>query len=82
VCPFQVPFIDNNNPITRFAVATVMIVTTTLITIQIPYVKGYSWFLAAAWMLSFGFVDTLLWGASLKKVPLGAWVPLLVGVIS
>ena len=82
MCPFQVPFIDNNNPITRFAVATVMIVTTTLITIQIPYVKGYSWFLAAAWMLSFGFVDTLLWGASLKKVSLGTCVPLLVGVIS
>jgi KUP system potassium uptake protein len=71
-----------NLPSTRFAVATVMIVTTTLITIQIPYVKGYSWVLAAAWMLSFGFIDTLFWGASLKKVPLGAWVPLLVGVIA
>ncbi|KAG8799422.1 hypothetical protein FRC16_005165 [Serendipita sp. 398] len=65
-----------------FAVATVMFVTTTLITIQIPYVKHLPWVLAVAWFLFFGFLDGLFWGASLRKVPHGAWVPLLVGVVA
>jgi KUP system potassium uptake protein len=58
-----------------------MIVTTTLIFVQIPYVKHLSWFLALAWVLFFGFIDGLFWGAALRKVPLGAWVPLLVGFV-
>ncbi|KAG8800880.1 hypothetical protein FRC19_008514 [Serendipita sp. 401] len=63
-----------------FAVATVMFVTTTLITIQILYVKHLSWILAVAWFLFFGLLDGLFWGAALRKVPHGAWVPLLVGI--
>ena len=58
-----------------------MIVTTTLIFVQIPYVKHRSWFLAVAWLLFFGFIDGLFWGAALRKVPLGAWVPLLIGFV-
>jgi KUP system potassium uptake protein len=58
-----------------------MFVTTTLIFVQIPYVKHRSWFLAFAWILFFGFIDALFWGAALRKVPLGAWVPLLVGFV-
>ncbi|KAG8832168.1 hypothetical protein FRC17_001875, partial [Serendipita sp. 399] len=65
-----------------FAVATVMIVTTTLITIQIPYVKHLPWVVAIAWFLFFGFLDGLFWGAALRKIPHGAWVPLLVGVVA
>ncbi len=59
-----------------------MIVTTTLIAIQIPYVKHHSWVLAMAWILFFGFIDAIFWGATLRKVPLGAWVPLLIGLIT
>jgi len=29
----------------------------------------------------FSFLDGLLWGAALKKVPAGAWVPLMIGLI-
>lgn len=57
------------NSLCRFAVATVMFVTTTLITIQIPWVKHKPWILAVAWLAFFGFVDRLFWGASLRKVP-------------
>lgn len=64
-----------------FAVATVMLVTTTLITIQIPVVKKLPWIVGVAWLLFFGFFDGLFWGAALRKVPHGAWVPLLIGCI-
>lgn len=62
-----------------FAVATVMLSTSVLIAIHIRYVKKFSIFLALAYVVFFGFLDALLWGASLKKVPEGAWVPLLIG---
>ncbi|KAJ1300716.1 hypothetical protein OPQ81_002360 [Rhizoctonia solani] len=64
-----------------FAVSTVMFVTTTLITIQISYVKHRPAILGAAFLLFFGFIDGLFWGASLKKIPHGAWVPLMIGCI-
>lgn len=64
-----------------FAVATVMFVTTTLIFIQIPYVKQRSWLFAVAWLIFFGFIDGLFWGAAIRKVPTGAWVPLLIGSV-
>jgi len=37
--------------------------------------------LAIAWFLFFGFLDGLFFGASLEKVPHGAWIPLMVGCI-
>lgn len=58
-----------------------MFVTTTLIAIQIPYVKHLPWILAVAWLLSFGFIDGLFYGAALRKVPHGAWIPLLIGCV-
>nr|ODN93273.1 potassium uptake protein [Cryptococcus depauperatus CBS 7841] len=64
-----------------FAVATVFIVTSTLIALSIPFVKNMSYFLGVAFLLFFGFVDALFWGASLKKVPHGAWFPLALGGI-
>jgi KUP system potassium uptake protein len=82
----------------RFAVATVMIVTTSLLAIQIPYVKRLPAVLGFAFFIFFGFIDGktitmfrigymlttfkrigLFWGASLTKVPHGAWVPLMIG---
>jgi len=34
-----------------------------------------------AYFLTFGFFDALFWGASLNKVPHGAWVPLVIGIV-
>ncbi|CAE6360553.1 unnamed protein product [Rhizoctonia solani] len=65
----------------RFAVSTVMFVTTTLITIQIPLVKRKPVVLGITFLIFFGFIDGLFWGASLKKVPHGAWVPLMIGCV-
>lgn len=64
-----------------FAVATVMFTTTLLIALQIKYVKNLSVIAAVAFLLFFGFLDGLFWGASLRKVPDGAWVPLMMGLI-
>ena len=58
-----------------------MFVTTTMIAVQIPYVKHKSWTLALAWLLFFGFLDGLFFGASLEKVPRGAWIPLVIGFV-
>ena len=58
-----------------------MFVTTTMITLQIPYVKHKPWILAVAWLVFFGFLDGLFFGAALEKVPHGAWIPLLIGVV-
>ncbi|KAF8604432.1 potassium transporter [Ceratobasidium sp. AG-I] len=64
-----------------FAVATVMIVTTSLLAIQIPYVKHLPGVFGVAFFVFFGFIDGLFWGASIKKVPHGAWVPLMIGSV-
>jgi len=62
-----------------FAVATVMISTSTLIAVQMRYVKGLPIIVALAFFVFYGFIDGLFWGASLRKVPQGAWVPLMLG---
>lgn len=58
-----------------------MIATTTLIAFQIKLVKHESIILAIAFFIFFGFLDGLFWGASYRKVPEGAWVPLMFGCI-
>ncbi|GLB38222.1 putative K+ potassium transporter [Lyophyllum shimeji] len=63
-----------------FAVATVMFSTTVLIAVHIYYVKGLPPILGVGYFLIFGFFDALFWGAALKKVPHGAWVPLMIGI--
>lgn len=65
----------------QFAVATVLIVTTTLIAVAIPFVKHLPYIFGLTFLLFFGFLDGLFWGASLKKVPHGAWFPLGLGGI-
>jgi KUP system potassium uptake protein len=64
-----------------FAVATVMFSTSVLIAIQIPAIKHLPIVVGVAYFLSFGFFDALFWAASFKKIPQGAWVPLLIGVV-
>lgn len=56
-----------------------MIVTSSLIALQIMLVKGYSPIFALLFFGFFGFIDALFWGALLKKVPEGAYVPLAIG---
>jgi KUP system potassium uptake protein len=64
-----------------FAVATVMGSTSILLSISMYYVKHLPWIIAVAYVIVFGFFDGLFWGAAFKKVPHGAWVTLLIGVI-
>ena len=59
--------------------ATVLFTTTTLIAISIPFTKHLPFIFGLAFLLFFGFFDGLFWGASLRKVPLGAWFPLALG---
>ncbi|KAF9525089.1 potassium transporter [Crepidotus variabilis] len=64
-----------------FAVATVMIATSLMLALQMKYVKKWSVAVGLVFLLIFGFIDGLFWGASVKKVPHGAWVPLMMGCI-
>lgn len=64
-----------------FAVATVMFSTTTIISMQMIYVKHWPIVIAVAFFLTFGFFDGLFWGAALTKIPHGAWAPLMLGSI-
>ena len=64
-----------------FAVATVMFTTSCLLFFQIHFVKRQWWIVSFLYFIPFGFVEGLFWGASLRKVPTGAWVPLMIGCI-
>ncbi|KAK2467233.1 hypothetical protein APHAL10511_000782 [Amanita phalloides] len=64
-----------------FSVATVMFSTSVLISISIFYRRQLHWILSLMFLIFFGFFDGLFWGAAFKKVPAGAWVPLMIGVI-
>ncbi|KAI0032636.1 potassium transporter [Vararia minispora EC-137] len=64
-----------------FAVSTVMFTTTALVSLQVVFVKQRPIILAILLFLFFGFFDGLFWGASLRKVPMGAWVPLTIGCV-
>ncbi|KLO05737.1 potassium transporter [Schizopora paradoxa] len=64
-----------------FAVATVMFTTTVLVSFQIKLVKRKPLWLALAFFIPFSFFDGIYWAAALKKVPQGAWVPLMIGCI-
>ncbi|KIY46736.1 potassium transporter [Fistulina hepatica ATCC 64428] len=64
-----------------FAVATVMLSTTGLLTVHMLWVKHWPAIVAIGYFLIWGFFDGLFWGASVTKVPHGAWVPLMMGII-
>lgn len=58
-----------------------MFSTTVLIAVQMKFVKHWHALVALGFFIVFGFLDGLFWGAALKKVPHGAWVPLVIGSI-
>lgn len=64
-----------------FAVATVMIVTTSEVALSIYFVKGKPMILAIFFFGFFGFIDCLLWGSTWHKIPTGAWFSLGVGTL-
>ncbi|PFH49945.1 hypothetical protein AMATHDRAFT_62055 [Amanita thiersii Skay4041] len=64
-----------------FAVATVMFSTSVLLALSVYYVKNKHWIASILFLIVFGSFDGLFWGAALKKVPEGAWVPLLIGAV-
>ncbi|THG94247.1 hypothetical protein EW026_g7188 [Hermanssonia centrifuga] len=49
--------------------------------VQMKFVKHLHVLVVLSFFLVFGFLDGLFWGAALKKVPQGAWVPLIIGII-
>ncbi|KAM0793786.1 hypothetical protein ACM66B_001203 [Microbotryomycetes sp. NB124-2] len=59
-----------------FAVSGVMFVTTCFLAISIVYIKGLPVWIAVIFFFASGFIDALFFGATLKKVPHGAWLPL------
>lgn len=76
-----------------------MFTTTTLIALQMKFVKRWPTIVPIVFFVVFGFFDGalrnllslsnthdldivgLFWGAALKKVPDGAWVTLMVGLL-
>ncbi|KAL7409758.1 potassium transporter [Mrakia frigida] len=64
-----------------FSVATVFFVTDTFLFLSIPFVKDLAWIFAILYFVFYAFIDGLFWGATLKKVPEGAWFPLGLGGI-
>lgn len=81
LCHTSPVFNELTNQYFRFAVATVMFTTTVLVTFQIKLVKHKPLWLALGFLVPFGFFDGLFWGAALKKIPKGAWVPFMIGCI-
>ncbi|KAH8929990.1 potassium transporter [Atractiella rhizophila] len=64
-----------------FGIATVMLVTTFLVSLQIYFVKGWHWIFAIAFYVFFTFIDCLWFGSTVTKVPNGAWFPLGAGLL-
>ena len=63
-----------------FAAATVMFSTSVMLAVQMHVVKGWPIVVGVAYFMTFGVLDALFWGAAFKKLPSGAWVPLVIGV--
>ncbi|BGP41752.1 hypothetical protein JCM10450v2_005818 [Rhodotorula kratochvilovae] len=64
-----------------FAVSGVMLITTLTLALAMVQLKGLPVLLALAYFLLSAFLDCLFFGASLKKVPHGAWFPLSLAVV-
>lgn len=58
-----------------------MLITTLTIALAMIQIKGVPVALALAYFVAAAFVDSLFFGASLKKVPHGAWFPLGLAVV-
>ena len=64
-----------------FAVATVMVTTTILVTVSMVCIERYPVIVCLLFASIALFIDCLFWGATLKKVPQGAWFPLGLGML-
>ncbi|GAA5928143.1 hypothetical protein JCM3775_002829 [Rhodotorula graminis] len=64
-----------------FAVSGVMLITTLTLALAMVQLKGMPVVVALAYFLAAAFIDALFFGASLKKVPHGAWFPLGLGAV-
>lgn len=58
-----------------------MLITTLMIALAMIQLKGFPVLVALAYFLLAAFIDCLFFGASLKKVPHGAWFPLGLAVV-
>ena len=65
----------------NITVATVMFVTSTLITMVMYFVWDMKFIFPLIFFLVFGGLDGSFWAATIRKIPQGAWFPLLVGVV-
>ncbi|GAA5820377.1 hypothetical protein JCM3770_000814 [Rhodotorula araucariae] len=59
-----------------FAVSGVMLITTLTLALAMVQLKGLPVVVALVYFVISAFIDCLFFGASLKKVPHGAWFPL------
>ncbi|GAA6002540.1 KUP/HAK/KT family potassium transporter [Rhodotorula paludigena] len=64
-----------------FAVSGVMLITTLMIALAMIQLKGFPVLVALAYFFLAAFIDCLFFGASLKKVPHGAWFPLGLAIV-
>ncbi|GAA5879127.1 hypothetical protein JCM16303_001307 [Sporobolomyces ruberrimus] len=64
-----------------FSVASVFIITTIMLAAAVVQVKGFHWISSIVVFVFFGFFDCLFWGATLKKIPHGAWFTLTLGLV-
>ncbi|GME83896.1 unnamed protein product [Ambrosiozyma monospora] len=75
----------NSNNVTAaygLGIAIDLIITTILLSICLHYVYHINIFVVACFFFPFGVLEACLIVAGLKKVPHGAWFPLMVSVIS
>ena len=64
-----------------FCVATVMFVTTTLLSLDMYCVWGFLWIVPSMFLLFFGAIDIAFLGATIAKIPQGAWFPVMTGAL-
>ncbi|KAK9359121.1 potassium transporter [Lipomyces starkeyi] len=76
-------FQNSNNVTAAYGLGISMdfFVTTTLITLCLVYVYRVSWYLYIPFFLAFGTLDMCFVVAGVRKIPHGAWFPLVVAVV-
>ncbi|AOW05280.1 potassium transporter [Yarrowia lipolytica] len=76
-------FKNSNNTASAFGlcVAVDFFITTVMISMSIVLVHKHHWVWGILMLFSFGLLDMTFVAAEMKKVPSGAWFPLMMGVI-
>lgn len=65
-----------------FAVSSVMLVTGSLLFLQMIYVKRLPWLVGIAFAIFYLFIDGCFWGASLRKVVSGVFIIIIIFLLS